>query len=383
VIQSRIQSARRPLKGGRSSRHLELPFAPETLRRPLIAWYHRNDRQLPWRNLWAKKRDPYHIWVSEIMLQQTVIKAVIPVYHRFLEQFPSVQHLASASEDDVRKAVRGLGYYRRFRFLHEAAKKLSLGDWKWPKTFVGWKALPGVGEYTAAAVSSIAFDEPVAVVDGNVERVLCRLLDLQVSPAEPGLKPQFKKLAQSFLDPSRPGDFNQALMELGQLCCTVSSPSCDQCPLASGCLAKARKTQSLAPRPKERPTATRVTLRLGIIYDKGRVALVERPSGAKFLRQSWGFLTGILGEQNKYRWDGGDLSPIVRDLNEGEPLQKRVKHTITHHKIEVEVIPLYRSVVEKGLRVRWIAETELEEALVSNLDRKAWKLFLRETHGSL
>lgn len=391
MTKSRAMSEERSPRRGRSSSPfrskssfssplvLELPFPPRMFRPALITWYHGNDRQLPWRTFWSEKRDPYHVWVSEIMLQQTVIKAVIPVYERFIAQFPTVLHLAKASEDDVRSAVRGLGYYRRFRMLHEAAKEIAQAKGQWPTTFDGWKSLPGVGDYTAAAVSSIAFDESAAVVDGNVERVLCRLLDLQVSPAEPGLKTVFKRLAQEFLDPTRPGDFNQALMELGQLCCTVTAPSCSHCPLAKGCLAQARGTQSLAPQPKVRPKAIKVALRLGIILHEGRIALVERPSGAKFLRESWGFLTGLATEEGHYRWDGRDSTRLMRALSEAQPLKKTVKHMITKHQIEAQVVPLEKSVLAHATAVRWFHWSAVETALVSSLDQKAWKLFLRET----
>lgn len=335
--------------------------------------------------MWRKKADPYYVWVSEIMLQQTVIKAVIPAYERFMRTFPTVSSLAQASEEEVRTAVRGLGYYRRFRFLHEAAKVVEKNQCEWPETFDAWKTLPGIGEYTASAIASIAFNEPVAVVDGNVERVLCRLLDLQVAPNAPGLKPEFKALAQAFLDPSSPGDFNQAMMELGQLACTVTSPSCASCPLSEGCLARERGTQSLAPRPKERVTPVPMTLRLGIIREKNNFALVERPEGAKFLKKSWGFLTGIQRHEDHFEWDsgseGGGLWEKV--LNQGTPLPKQAKHTITHHKITIQVLPIDLQALKKADHLRWIPLHQVEESLLSNLDRKAWRLFLRESHGSL
>lgn len=376
VESSLVPPKRASKKAPRPSWNLSLPFPPPEARRALISWYHRNDRQLPWRRLWAETRDPYVVWVSEIMLQQTLIKAVIPVFERFILRFPTVSHLARASEDDVRSAVRGLGYYRRFGMLHAAAKVILDDQGIWPTSFDGWKALPGVGDYTAAAVSSIAFEAPHAVVDGNVERVLCRLLDLQVSPDEPGLKSEFKTLAQTFLDPRRPGDFNQALMELGQLCCTVASPSCHVCPIAKQCLSNARNTQDLCPKPKTRRTAIKVDMRLGIICRGNKVALVERPVAATFLRASWGFLTGIAARENQYHWDGGPASSSInKALTSAKPLAKKVKHSITHHQIQAQVVSLDHSVLPETTAIRWVPMTKVEEALVSNLDRKAWKIF--------
>lgn len=356
--------------------NLSLPSAIAEARHELVAWYHRNNRQLPWRKRWTESRDPYVVWISEIMLQQTLIKAVIPVFERFILQFPKVEDLARASEDQVRSAVRGLGYYRRFRMLHSASKVIVSNKSRWPTTFEGWKELPGVGDYTAAAVSSIAFQAPHAVVDGNVERVLCRLLDLQVSPDEPGLKNEFKKLAQTFLDPIRPGDFNQALMELGQLCCTVSSPTCNICPIAKICLAGQRNTQVLCPKPKVRRAPVKIDMRLGIARSGQKVALWERPEDAKFLRKSWGFLTGIGSQENSYSRDGGPTSSAVNQaLSEAKPLSKKLKHSITHHQIEAQVVTLDASHFFPDTPMKWVPITQVEEALVSNLDRKAWKIF--------
>jgi A/G-specific adenine glycosylase len=214
------------------------------------------------------------------------------------------------------------------------------------------------------------------VVDGNVERVLCRLLDLQISPDEPGLKREFKQLAQTFLDPSRPGDFNQALMELGQLCCTVTSPSCHVCPLAKNCLSNARSTQDLCPKPKARRPATKVEMRLGIVCHRNKVALVERPVQAKFLGKSWGFLTGLATKGDLYCWDGGPTSsPIHKALRSAKPFAKKVKHSITHHQIQAQVVALDPGDLASVPTVRWVPLAKVDEALVSNLDRKAWKLF--------
>jgi A/G-specific adenine glycosylase len=194
------------------------------LRGSLLAWYDKSRRDLPWR----KSRDPYRIWVSEIMLQQTRVAAVVIRYEQFVRRFPSVQKLASARLSSVLAEWSGLGYYRRARNLHAAAKVVAKSG-VFPQSAESWSALPGIGRYTAAAIASIALNEPVAVVDGNVERVLRRLLGSVPSKSESW------NWAQELLDQPRPGDFNQAMMELGATVCTPLQPRCVDCPLRLLC----------------------------------------------------------------------------------------------------------------------------------------------------
>jgi A/G-specific adenine glycosylase len=202
-------------------------------RRVLLGWYDRHRRDLPWR----KTRDPYRIWLSEIMLQQTRVAAVLDHYRIFLERFPNVHALAAASEDAVLAAWSGLGYYRRARMLHQAARQIAeqYGG-GFPQNSTALLALPGIGRYTAAAIASIAFDEPVAVVDGNVERVLQRFTGNNLTAA------QTWQHAQGLLASSRPGDFNQAMMELGATVCVPRAPRCPVCPVRKWCV-----TQGAAP----------------------------------------------------------------------------------------------------------------------------------------
>ena len=204
------------------------------LRAQLLTWYDRNRRDLPWR----RTRDPYAIWVSEIMLQQTRVAAVIDHFFAFLKNFPTVKALAHADEQDVLAQWSGLGYYRRARMLHMAAKVVAEElDGRMPETSGGLRELPGIGVYTSAAIASIAFNEPVAVVDGNVERVIQRLAgwgtDSTVGQAE--LVRQTQQLATSLLDSTRPGDFNQSMMELGATVCLPKRPMCLVCPLRQFC----------------------------------------------------------------------------------------------------------------------------------------------------
>lgn len=349
------------------------------LRLGLLKWYRRGRRPLPWRLHWQKHQDPYHIWLSEVMLQQTVIKAVIPVYERFLLRFPTIYTLAQASEEVVKQTVAGLGYYRRFRLLHQAARQLTsqypqATQFRWPATLAEWQALPGVGDYTAAAVSSIAFQIPAAVVDGNVERVFCRLLDIQLPPNLAALKKQFKLISQELIDPLAPGDYNQALMELGQRLCTVEAPSCGSCPLKAYCLSYRHQSTSKAPQPKIKKAKIDTHLRLIIIKDRDRYALFERPLTAKFLKETCGFLT--------------EVSPSLQEPGlfhlDGTPKQKRAqaptslgsfRHSITHHRIVAEVCLGSSASIAKGLRPKWYTADELSKRFIASLDRKAWQLY--------
>ena len=215
-------------------------------RRNLLAWYHANRRDLPWR----RTRDPYAIWVSEIMLQQTRVAVVIDRYTAFLDRFPTVEVLAAAPEQDVLALWSGLGYYRRARMLHKAAQfVVNECAGALPATAAELRLLPGVGAYTAAAIASIAHNERVAVVDGNVERVLCRLEGWAAdeSTAATAFRRRVEAAADELVDPARPGDFNQAMMELGATLCLPRSPQCAACPVAAGCITRGEhKTQ---PRP--------------------------------------------------------------------------------------------------------------------------------------
>ena len=222
------------------------PFA-ETL----LEWYDRHGRQLPWR----QTRDPYRIWVSEIILQQTRVAQGMDYYRRFVERFPTVEHLARASEDDVLRQWQGLGYYSRARNMHEAARSIvDIGGF--PRDYATIRSLRGIGEYTAAAIASLAFDEPYAVVDGNVYRVLSRYFAIDTPIDTTAGQRQFRQLAQSMLDVLHPARYNQAIMDFGAIQCTPLNPDCTACPLADSCLSLAGGRVSLLPR-KERSTKVR------------------------------------------------------------------------------------------------------------------------------
>jgi A/G-specific adenine glycosylase len=265
---------------------------PARLRRNLLAWYDRHRRDLPWRN----SRDPYAIWVSEIMLQQTRVAVVIERYQAFLERFPTVVSLALAPEQEVLALWSGLGYYRRARMLHKAAQFVTdHQEGRLPETAEALRLLPGIGTYTAAAIASIAYGERVAVVDGNVERVLCRMAGWEAGSRTGGAhqKRRIAELANELVDPERPGDFNQAVMELGATVCLPRNPHCLVCPLCSDC-----KTRGEHKRPPRAPMLSRevayaLSVRMssrpeGVYGASAREVLLEqRPASVSVMPGMW------------------------------------------------------------------------------------------------
>lgn len=238
----------------------------------MLKWYDRAGRDLPWR-LRVGRPDPYRVWLSEIMLQQTTVTAVGPYFTRFLERWPTVGALAAAPRDELLAAWAGLGYYSRARNLHAAAQRMAAEGV--PETEAGWRALPGVGPYTAAAIAAIAFGEAANVVDGNVERVMARLH--AVETPLPEARPALRELAAALVTGDRPGDWAQALMDLGATVCTPRSPNCDACPWRSACRALASGAPETYPRraPKaERPRRYGAAFR---IARDGQFWLVRRP----------------------------------------------------------------------------------------------------------
>ncbi|HYN16167.1 MAG TPA: A/G-specific adenine glycosylase, partial [Terriglobales bacterium] len=237
--------------------------------RRLLCWFDGDRRQLPWRS----DRDPYHVWISEIMLQQTRVAVVIERYPGFLARFPTLERLAAAKLPEVLAAWSGLGYYRRARALHAAARQLVKDGAGFPRTAEELAALPGIGRYTAAAIASIAFDEPCAVVDGNVERVLGRLFRVR--------KQQAWRVASKLFDPRRPGDFNQAMMELGATVCLPKAPRCSECPVFAWC----RTRGAGAPRAPllrcKKPVAYRLAVRNQTVF------LVRRGNHKSLMPGMW------------------------------------------------------------------------------------------------
>jgi A/G-specific adenine glycosylase len=248
----------------------------------LLAWFDRHRRDLPWR----LSRDPYRVWLSEVMLQQTRVEVVLPYYERFLERFPTVEVLAAAGIDEVLALWSGLGYYRRARQLHAAAREIAAAG-AFPRTLEGWRELPGVGPYTAAAVTSIAFGVAAPVLDGNVERVVSRRLAQAEDAKASSARQRLLAAAAALLDPERPGDSNQALMELGATLCTPRRPRCLLCPLAPGCRARMAGDPERYPAARVKRESEKHRLVMAVAEREGRVLLFRRPDDSPLLAGTW------------------------------------------------------------------------------------------------
>ncbi|MFI5315280.1 MAG: A/G-specific adenine glycosylase [Myxococcota bacterium] len=338
----------------------------EALVAPLLEWYRGARRPLPWR----RTRDPYRIWLSETMLQQTRVDAVVPYYERFLARFPTLESLAVADEQAVLREWAGLGYYARARNLHRAAG-VVLRDHggELPRDAGSLAALPGVGRYTAGALRSIAFDERAAVVDGNVRRVLARLAGAR-APSDTELW----RMADALVPEKAPGDWNQALMELGATVCTPRRPSCPVCPVGAFCAAHAQGDPERFPASARRPAARRVRALAGLLVRRGRVLLVRRPSRG---------LLGGLWELPTVEEEGAPalLSALLERTGiraaVGESLG-RLRHQFTHRDLSLEVMALeYRAgrLSRAGRAgVRFCTAPDLERLPLSTLTRKALAL---------
>lgn len=255
----------------------------------LVDWYLDVKREMPWR----KTDDPYRIWVAEVMLQQTRVDQARPYYERFVEAFPTVEELADAELDEVLNLWEGLGYYSRARYLHRAAQKVvDEFDGQVPDTYDAIRELPGIGPYTAAAVLSIAFGKPHGVLDGNVTRVLTRAFTVEDDATKSATKRQLQALADTLIDPDRPGAFNQAMMELGATLCTPRSPTCSECPIQPGCQAYAEDTQENYPVMPENKPVPHHDIAVALIFnDAGELLIQRRPEDA-MLGGLWEFPGG-------------------------------------------------------------------------------------------
>lgn len=301
----------------------------------LLAWYDRHRRRLPWRAEPGEQGDPYRVWLSEIMLQQTTVATVGPYFRRFIERWPTVDALAAADLDEVLSAWAGLGYYARaHNLLRCAAVVAEQYGGRFPDTEAGLKTLPGIGDYTAAAIAAIAFDRPATILDGNVERVIARLR--LVTDPLPGSKPILKALAAGITPAARPGDYAQAIMDLGATVCTPRKPKCLTCPWSDACVARIEGVAEELPRKvakKAKPTRRGTCFFL--LGEDGAILLRRRPD------------TGLLGgmqEVPSTPWmegeaaaeEGGPHAPIA-DVAWSE-LPGVVRHTFTHFHLELTVL---------------------------------------------
>ena len=306
-----------------------------SLRRDLLSWYDHHRRDLPWRD----QPDPYRVWVSEVMLQQTQVTTVVPYYERFLQRFPALAALAAASLDDVLKAWEGLGYYARARNLHAAAR-LLVADYEGqlPDSYTELRQLPGFGDYTAGALASIAFGERVPAVDGNVKRVLARLFAVQDDVTRSATTRRLRAIAADLVPPDRPGEFNQALMELGATLCTPTSPRCLLCPLNAGCDGLAQGIHESLPVRAPRRERPHYDVTAAVIHhDDGRLLIAQRKTEA-MLGGLWEFPGG--------KCQPGETLPdcLRREIREELGLEIEVgrhlttiEHGYTHFRISLHV----------------------------------------------
>jgi len=328
----------------------------------LLHWYRTNKRILPWR----QTSDPYNIWISEAMLQQTQVKTVIPYYNRFLKEFPTVRELAGDDRQKVLKMWEGLGYYSRAVNLHKAAK-MVVAEFagKIPSELNLIKKLPGVGDYISAAVLSIAFRKPLAVVDGNVKRVLARLYCLTEPVNDFKKKKSFFEKANLLLNKNFPGDHNQAMMELGALICTPRNQNCDICPVCRFCSAFQNKVVVEYPKKIAKAKTPLYYIAIGVIYNDGKMLITKRKE------------KGLLG--GLWEFPGGKREPkesaetaCIREIKEETGLRvsiirhlKTVRHAYTHFKISMEVfICRYESGnvrLNGPVDFRWITKDEISD----------------------
>ena len=338
---------------------------PPAWGRTLLGWYRRNRRDLPWR----RTRDSYRVWVAEVMLQQTTVKSVLPYYEAFLERFPDAARLAAASEEDVVAAWSGLGYYHRARNLRRGAQHLVAHHaGRFPATLEAALAVPGVGLYTASAVLSIAHGVALPVVDGNVRRVLARLFALR---GPEWLKDgPFYNRAEEVLDRQSPGDWNQAVMELGATVCTPRQPACPVCPVRAECRARAKGLQDRIPEPRRRRAPVDVIVAAALVESEGRVLMVRRAEGR---------LMGRMWEVPQTSLEARGLPDLAREVLTRHglavvpgPLLTLARHAITFRRIRVEA---YRARLRREApvdpdRYRWVTPEEVGSLPVSSMTRK-------------
>ena len=310
------------------------PKQTQQFQKSLIKWYKRHRRPLPWR----ETANPYFIWVSEVMLQQTQVNTVIPYYHKFIQRYRTLKDLAAASLQDVLKSWEGLGYYTRARNFHKAAKQvLNLYDGSIPDVPTDFQKLPGVGDYITAAVQSIAFHQPLAVVDGNVKRVLARLFQMNEPVNSSNALKSFKKHAYKLLLTSEPGMFNQAMMELGAIICKPTQPACINCPVRKSCLSFKKDTTNKYPKRLASKPVPEYHIAAAIVRKNGRLLITRRkPEG--LLGGLWEFPGGKVNDNETPE------HACIREIKEEVNLKIKVdnhlthiRHAYTHFKIKMDV----------------------------------------------
>lgn len=334
----------------------------EQIQKRLIKWYYDYHRRLPWR----QTDNPYQIWVSEVMLQQTQIKTVLPYYQRFIIHFPDIEALANSDLQKVLKVWEGLGYYARARNLHRAAKIIHEEyTGKFPDRLETIQKLPGVGDYIAAAVLSIAFDQPYAVVDGNVKRVLARLYEISEPVNKSSSHKTFKGVADGLLDRRRPGIFNQAMMELGALVCKPKNPACSRCPIRSSCRTDRAGITNEFPKRIQTPKTPVHHIAVGVVYKNNHMLITQRkPEG--LLGGLWEFPGGKIRQHE--RPEKACIREIKEEVNLNVTVTghiAQIKHAYTHFRILMDVFSCRyvsgRVKLNGPVDFRWITRREIEQ----------------------
>lgn len=343
--------------------------SPELARR-LLAWYDRHRRVLPWRAEPGENADPYRVWLSEIMLQQTTVVTVGPYFQRFVDRWPTVGDLAAAELDDVLSAWAGLGYYARARNLHRCAKVVAAEHGGvFPETVEGLKALPGIGDYTSAAIAAIAFDRPATILDGNVERVIARLR--LVTDPLPAVKPILKSLAAEVTPRRRAGDYAQAIMDLGATVCTPRKPKCLTCPWSDACAGRVSGLAEQLPRKSPKKTKpTRTGTCFFLVGGDGEILLRRRPESG---------LLGGMQEVPSTPWNDAPADPAddlahapVKGL-QWTPLTGTVSHTFTHFHLQLTILAARLDGVPEVEDCRWWPIDRLDQAALPSVMVKVVK----------
>lgn len=352
-------------------------MTPNRLASRLLNWYRLNKRTLPWRG----HPDPYAVWVSEIMLQQTRVETVIPYFEKWMRFFPTVAVLAEASEQSVLNAWEGLGYYSRARNLHKAAQIIaSQHNGELPRDLDELRRLPGIGRYTLGAIASIAFDMSVPALDGNIKRVYARIFDISEPVDSPGGEKILWELAEKYLPKKEAGDYNQALMDLGASICIPKNPRCLICPLMKVCKARQNGTQNERPVKMPKKNVPHHVHVAGLIIRRGRVLLARRPSKG-LLGGMWEFPNGRVAPQGGV--NGDPLETLADALRTGYNLRLRtqgklqktdplgiVHHGYSHFTVSVHVYACVLDAMPKTENLKWVSLMDLNEYPMGRIDRQ-------------
>ncbi|MGR5847851.1 A/G-specific adenine glycosylase [Streptococcus pneumoniae] len=369
-----------------------------SFRQKLLAWYDKNKRDLPWR----RSKNPYHIWVSEIMLQQTRVDTVIPYYERFLEWFPTVESLANAPEERLLKAWEGLGYYSRVRNMQTAAQQImSEFEGKFPSTYEGISSLKGIGPYTAGAISSIAFNLPQPAVDGNVMRVLARLFEVNHDIGNPSNRKIFQAMMEVLIDPDRPGDFNQALMDLGSDIEAPVNPRPEESPVKEFSAAYQHGTMDRYPikAPKKKPIP--IYLKALVVQNSQGQFLLEKNESEKLLAGFWHFPLIEVDDFSDQTQDLDLFSQVAEPILQLGPSPQEsfeqdydlevdwqnlrfeeVKHIFSHRKWHIQIIAGRVTETQEytDREVLWLSPEEFSNYPLAKPQQKIWQAYLKRSH---